>query len=417
MKLNELKTLIQQIWLQEAIAAGIKQIKNPFKAMFIFGPAGAGKTFLLKQLGVPDNFYEINTDHAVEKVFPKFNLSLKFQEGTEEEKRQKQEVRKLLQQAVSDKTVRKLNQGVPLVFDTTGENPKKMRRMMRALVEIGYDIAIFQINVPPVASVHTDKNRGRTVGAEITRQISNDYQKNIATHGAYAAMAEERGITLLSANVYPNLFDLRTGKIRDDLVYEKDKETGKIDKTDPIDPPLITPKTFSEMELNLKGPKGEEIIHNPFYGASREKALAILEEAKGNLANWLSDPAPQNPVGRFLLGVLSDIQDRGIRDYGDQLTDIIEYVFWAKENDQEVSKDIERAAQLIFAIEPARKEKAVPSRKHPISPQKVKTAKGEKEVPPHLLPSFGQIGAPTIQQLTREELRHLIQNIIKEIKT
>ena len=48
--------------------------------------------------------------------------------------------------------------------------------------------------------------------------------------------------------------------------------------------------------------------------------------------------------------------------------------------------------------------------KYPTNPMKVKTAKGEKEVPPELLPRFGQKGAPTVQQLTREQLQALVNS-------
>ena len=51
---------------------------------------------------------------------------------------------------------------------------------------------------------------------------------------------------------------------------------------------------------------------------------------------------------------------------------------------------------------------AVPSEKFPSSPRTVKTAKGDVEVPPELLPRCGQKGAPTIQQLTREQLMEII---------
>ena len=50
----------------------------------------------------------------------------------------------------------------------------------------------------------------------------------------------------------------------------------------------------------------------------------------------------------------------------------------------------------------------MPSDKFPTSPQTVKTDKGDVEVPPELLPRFGQKGAPTIQQLTREQLLEII---------
>ena len=176
MLINQLRKLIQEIKLQEALQKGLKEVGHPFKAFFIFGPAGSGKSFIKSSLGLPASFISLNVDEVVEKVFPKFGLSLKFLEGDIEKK---QEVRKLLQQAVSDKTKRKINQALPLLFDTTGENTSKMKRIIRSLIEIGYDVAIFQVNVPPDFSVEADKDRPRTIGEPLTRDISNMYQKNI----------------------------------------------------------------------------------------------------------------------------------------------------------------------------------------------------------------------------------------------
>ena len=36
--------------------ASILKNRYPFKAIFIFGPAGAGKSFLSKQIGIPKDF-------------------------------------------------------------------------------------------------------------------------------------------------------------------------------------------------------------------------------------------------------------------------------------------------------------------------------------------------------------------------
>ena len=109
MNINDLRRLIQEVKLQEALKSGVKEVEHPFKAFFILGPAGSGKTFMKDFMGLPQSFVQINTDEAVEKVFPKFGLSLKFQEPPSgEEYDKKQEVRKLLQQAVSDKTKRKM---------------------------------------------------------------------------------------------------------------------------------------------------------------------------------------------------------------------------------------------------------------------------------------------------------------------
>ena len=392
MNIDDLRKLIQEVKLQEALQSGIKQVEHPFKAFFILGPAGSGKTFTKNILGLPQSFVPINTDDAVEKVFPKFGLTLKFQDPPSgEEYDQKQEVRKLLQQAVSDKTKRKINQALPLLFDTTGENPNKMKQIMRQLVDIGYDVAVFTINVPPEYSVETDAKRERTVGSKIAQQVTNAYQKNVVDQGTYAQMEGERGITILNANPYPNLFDVRTGELRPDF----------------------DPSVLQNDRMELKDPDGEadsEFMRNPFKGASWDKASAILENAKEKLQAWVSQRDPQNPTGREVLKALEYVQDQGVADYGDQITDLVQYALWAGENDKELPKTVQNALQIIFDVE-AFQEKvagAVPSDKFPTSPQTVKTAKGDVEVPPELLPRFGQKGAPTIQQLTREQLMEII---------
>jgi len=129
MNINDLRKLIQEVRLQEALQSGVKQVEHPFKAVFIFGPAGAGKTTTKEFLGLPDEFIALTADDAIEKVFPKFGISLDFRE----EYPKKTELRKILQQRTAEKTIRKVNQMLPLFFDTTGENVSKLIKIMNAL--------------------------------------------------------------------------------------------------------------------------------------------------------------------------------------------------------------------------------------------------------------------------------------------
>ena len=404
MNIDDLRKLIQEVKLQEALKSGIKQVEHPFKAFFILGPAGSGKTFMKDFMGLPQSFVQINTDDAVEKVFPKFGLTLKFQDPPSgEEYDQKQEVRKLLQQAVSDKTKRKINQALPLLFDTTGENPKKMKQIMRQLVDIGYDVAVFTINVPPEFSVETDQYRDRTVGSEIAQKVTNDYQRNVVDQGTYAQMEGERGITILNDNPYPNLYNVNTGEYRR-IMNKKHPRYGEI---------AFDLGILGQRKMKLKDPKGKDKpkeMWNPFEGVTWESAKQILDDAKEKLQAWVSERDPQNPTGREVLKALEYVQDQGVADYGDQITDLVQYAIWAGENEKELPKSVQNALQIIFDVE-AFQEKvagAVPSEKFPTEPMKVKTAKGEIEVPPELLPRFGLKGAPTIQQLTREQLMEII---------
>ena len=79
MNREQLKLLVEEVGKEMLDEVSILKNKNPFKAMYVLGPAGAGKTHIVNNfLGLPSNFKNINSDDAVESVFPLFNLSLTF---------------------------------------------------------------------------------------------------------------------------------------------------------------------------------------------------------------------------------------------------------------------------------------------------------------------------------------------------
>ena len=133
MVLNELKATkgIEVLLESPEVLAEKSILKNkyPFKAIYIFGPAGAGKSFLSKQLGIPKDFYVSNPDERIEDVFPTFGLSMKFasfEKGKEKEAsdiaKAQQTAREVMQGAEQAQTANMLAIANPIVFDTTGED-------------------------------------------------------------------------------------------------------------------------------------------------------------------------------------------------------------------------------------------------------------------------------------------------------
>jgi len=398
MQKSDLKKLIRRVKLQEQLQRGVRQLKHPFKAVFILGPAGSGKTHLKDSvLKLPEDFVGINTDDLVEEVFPRFQLSLNFEEG---DLVVKQELRTLLQQATSNMAKRNVNKCKPLLFDTTGEKVGKIRKIVRALVNIGYDVAIFQVNVPPDFSVATDQKRGekggRTVGRETTRRIANNYQLNVVRDAAYLQLGKERGVTLLADSVYPNIFDLETGGMRpgfDDSMLQDDK----LELRDPM------------------GDRNSRYMRNPFKGASWQEAKQLLETAQTNLAEWLSDPQPNNPTGQELYKAIATIQDQGVGTLGDEITDIPQYAALAIKNDAELPPVIQRALYLAVDVK-AKMQKTVPATKSPHYDPKYLPLKVRYKGPEH-----GRKGAPTGREIVKRKpisedinyLKRLIHRIVK----
>jgi len=249
--------------------------KYPFKAIFIFGPAGAGKSFLSKQIGIPKDFVISNPDERIEDVFPTFGMSMDFSKGTftpGEEKdsspvaKAQQTAREILQNASQGHTHNMLSIANPIVFDTTGENVNKIVKRMKSLMKVGYDVAVFQVNVPTDVSVSRDKDRKRTVG-EPTKTISKDYQKQVvAERGYFEALADQPYATMLGGDIYANLYDLRDNSLL----------------------PGITDEHVNAMKTKDGKP----------YSA--EYAASLLSQAKSDLAAW-AGAEPQNPTGQTIL--------------------------------------------------------------------------------------------------------------------
>lgn len=171
MKLNikDIKALIKEeltkakILLEEPLQEAIKGNKYPFKAIFVFGPAGAGKSFLSDEIiGVPSEFKVSNPDISIERQFGDFGLSMKFA-GEEDLSNflQQQSFRQKMQQKTRKETENWLLTATPVVFDTTGEKTKKMIDRINELAKAGYDIAVMQINVPEEISVQRDSGQSQ----------------------------------------------------------------------------------------------------------------------------------------------------------------------------------------------------------------------------------------------------------------
>ena len=255
--------------------ASILKNKHPFKALYIFGPAGAGKTHIKNHiLGVPGDFKTSNPDERIESVFPTFGISMKFansEAGDDAELEDLQQTsRKILQGAERAHVANLISIANPLIFDTTGEEVPKQAEKIKALNKLGYDIAVMLINVPTEASVERDTKRKRTVGQERTTTISKDYQEAVVQHrGYYKALKGLENVTMLTDDVYNNIFDLKTGEL---LTM----------------PTVITPEMLPpELDPN----------QNPdaFKGQK-----ALMDQAVGRMKKWATSPV-QNPKGQILL--------------------------------------------------------------------------------------------------------------------
>jgi len=293
--------------------------KYPFKAIYIFGPAGSGKSYISKNLlGIPNDFTVSNPDERIEEVFPAFGVSTKFansEEGGDADlEALQQRSRTILQNASRAHTSNLIGIANPIIFDTTGENVPKMVKRIEALTKLGYDVAIFMVNVPTEASVERDVRRKRTVGASRTAGISQAYQKSVVQGQGYLnALADNQHVTILS-DVYNNIFDLNTGALL-------------------TKPTVITPDMLPD---DLNPEKNPEAFAN-------EKAK--LEQAVSGLQQWVNAPV-ENPAGQTVLKGMRNLVKKSGGKLGQNLNDLVIAV--AKEELQD--PDVLAAAEHLSSL-------------------------------------------------------------------
>ncbi len=263
---------------------------HPFKAIFIFGPAGAGKSFISGKLGIPEEFVVSNPDEDIEAQFGNFGVGLKFADKSDLDNwKQQQAFREKLQNASQAKTANWLNTATPVIFDTTGEDVMKMSVRAEELNEAGYDVAVFQINVPPEVSIDRDKKRARTVGAP-TATISKQYQDEVDKDRGYFQLFDGyRDIRILGGDIYANIYDLR-------------------------DDSLLVPKELADQMTTKDG--------KPY---TPEYAKQVLAKATTDLGNFLTDGGkePRNKNGKILYKGMLALLDKSGDKLGNRLTDFI----------------------------------------------------------------------------------------------
>ena len=298
MNLEELSKLIREQKEEMGLLNEVSIFKNkhPMKALYIFGPAGAGKSFLSDNIGVPSDFANLNTDESVEEDFVKLGISLKFashdpEVGEVESDLEKiqQQARMISQNAASRRGFNLINSATPVIFDTTGENINKMSGRIRAISKLGYDVAVLLVNVPTHVSVAADQGRKRTVGLERTTCISKEFQENV--HKYFSNLASPENVTILGNEMYHNLYDLRK------------KTYGN----------LSNGVTQEDIDC-VRTPNGD--IYDIDY------ATNLLNKIRDEFGEWTKNRMPINPRGKDVVNAMRYLITNSGGKIGQYLTDI-----------------------------------------------------------------------------------------------
>ena len=149
---------------------------NIFKAFFLAGGPGSGKTFVTKGSFGGTGLRMINSDTAFEVALKKNNLSLKM---PEDEAEARDIVRARAKATTGSMMDLSIKGRLGMVVDGTGRDYDKIKSQVAELRQLGYDCYMIFVNTSLDVALERNSKRERSVPEYITRKSWEAVQTNI----------------------------------------------------------------------------------------------------------------------------------------------------------------------------------------------------------------------------------------------
>ncbi len=149
---------------------------NIFKAFFLAGGPGSGKTFVTRSAFGGTGLRMINSDNAFEVALKKNNLSLKM---PEDEAEARDIVRARAKATTGNIMDLSIKGRLGMVVDGTGRDYDKIKNQVAQLRQLGYDCYMIFVNTSLDVALERNSKRERSVPEYITRKSWEGVQSNI----------------------------------------------------------------------------------------------------------------------------------------------------------------------------------------------------------------------------------------------
>ena len=149
---------------------------NIFKAFFLAGGPGSGKSFVTNRAFGGTGLKTINSDNAFERALKKNGLSLKMPEDEAEARDILRDRAKAMTGSQMDLSIRGR---LGLVIDGTGRDYDKIKEQKALLDQLGYDSYMIFVNTTLEVALERNSKRERSVPEYITRKSWQQVQSNI----------------------------------------------------------------------------------------------------------------------------------------------------------------------------------------------------------------------------------------------
>ena len=174
---------------------------NIFKAFFLAGGPGSGKSYVVKKTTGGTGLKSVNSDEAFEHLLTKAGLSLKM---PPEEFERKEVQRARAKELTKAKQKNYLEGRLGLIIDGTGKDADKILKQKAGLEELGYDTYMIFVNTSLDVALKRNAARARRVAEPMVVKSWKDVQANI---GKFSNMFRAGFIVVDNNNAGEDVFN------------------------------------------------------------------------------------------------------------------------------------------------------------------------------------------------------------------
>jgi len=157
---------------------------NIFKAVFMAGGPGSGKSFIAGKTTGGLGLKIINSDDAFERILKKEGLSLKMP-GPETIEKDWNVPRAKAKRVTAAKKGHAIEGRLGIIIDGTGHEYGKVAKQAAILNQIGYETSMVFVNTSLEVALHRNEQRARSVQPNIVKQSWQDVQNNMGKFQQY----------------------------------------------------------------------------------------------------------------------------------------------------------------------------------------------------------------------------------------
>ena len=151
------------------------------QAIFMAGPAGAGKSFVSNSLPL-SKFQVINIDDTYEELLKAAGIGTNIKDFSPEELSQAGKLMAQAQKTTKEKYAQALTNLNDIIIDGTGAASKPLLKKKAELEALGYETMMVMIYVSPVTSLERNVSRERSLTPGIVLNTWEKVNSNIKTY-------------------------------------------------------------------------------------------------------------------------------------------------------------------------------------------------------------------------------------------